>query len=165
MDFIVELPLAGSYDAVLDTMDCITKMAHFPPMTSNITMEQTTQLYYQHVWKLHRVPEDIVSDRSPQFVSHFMRCLSQKLEIQGIGRQPTSHSRVVRWNGLTERWNSICESIATTNRATGTGYRPLQNSYTIICRIHPPESRPSLLTTGTILTVLCPLQYRNLWPL
>ena len=84
LDFIKELPLAGGYDAVLVTIDRFTKMAHFLPMTSNITTEQTAQLYYQHVWKLHGVPEDIVSDRGPHFVSHFMRCLLQKLEIQGI---------------------------------------------------------------------------------
>ena len=99
MDFIVELPLAGGYDAVLVTMDHFTKMAHFLPTTSNITMEQTAQLYYQHVWKLHGVPEDIISDRGPQFTSHFMQCLLQKLEIQGIDRWPTTHSRTVRQNG------------------------------------------------------------------
>jgi len=99
MDSIVELPLAGSYDAVLVTVDCFTKMAHFLPTTSNVTKEQTAQLYYQHVWKLHGVLEDIVSDRGPQFVSHFMRCLLQKPEIWGIGRRPTTHSRMVRQNG------------------------------------------------------------------
>jgi len=83
MDFIIELPLVGSYDAVLVTVDRFTKIAHLLPMTSNVTVEQTVQVYYQHVWKLHGVPEDIVSDRGPQFVSHFMQCLLQKLEIQG----------------------------------------------------------------------------------
>ena len=65
MDFIVELPLADGYDAVLVTVDRFTKMAHFLPTTSKVTVEQTTQLYYQHVWKLHGVPEDIVLDRGP----------------------------------------------------------------------------------------------------
>ena len=105
MDFIVELPLAGGYDAVLVTMDCFTKMAHFLPMTSNVTAEQPMQLYYQHVWKLHGIPEDIVSDRGPQFISHFMQCLLQKPEIWG-NRSMAYHPQS---DGQTERVNQMLE--------------------------------------------------------
>jgi len=107
MDFIIELPLAGSYDAVLVTMDCFMKMAHFLLTTSNVTMEQTGQFYCQHVWKLHGVPEDIVSDRGPQFISHFMQCLLQKLEIQGnrlMAHHPQSDGRTEQVNQTLEQY-------------------------------------------------------------
>ena len=105
MDFIIGLPLVGGYDAVLVTVDCFMKMAHLLPTTSNITAEQTVQLYYQHVWKLHGVPEDIISDRGPQFISHFMRCLLQKLEIWG-NRSMAYHTQS---DGQTERVNQTLE--------------------------------------------------------
>ena len=105
MDFIVELPPAGGYDAILVTVDRFTKMAHFLPTTSNVTAEQTAQLYYQQVWKLHGLPEDIVSDRGSQFVSHFTRCLLQKLDVRG-NRSTAYHPQS---DGQTEQVNQTLE--------------------------------------------------------
>ena len=64
-------------------VDRFMKMAHFIPMTSSVTVEQAAQLYCRHVWKLHGLPVNTVSDRGPQFVSQFTRHVLKRLDIQG----------------------------------------------------------------------------------
>jgi len=105
MDFIVELPPSDGYDAIFVCVDRLTKMAHFVPTTSDVTAEQAAQLYCQHVWKLHGLPVDTVSDRGSQFVSHFTRHLLKRLDIQG-NRSTAYHPQS---DGQTERVNQTLE--------------------------------------------------------
>jgi transposase InsO family protein len=83
MDFIVELLPSEGYDAIFICGDRFMKMAHFIPITSNVTVEQAAQLYCRHVWKLHVLSVDTVSDQGPQFVSRFTQYLLKQLDIQG----------------------------------------------------------------------------------
>src|SRR5271155_4071218 len=66
MDFIVELPPSQGYDAIYVCVDRFTKMAHFIPTNSNVTAEQTADLYLRNVFKNHGLPNDVVSDRGTQ---------------------------------------------------------------------------------------------------
>src|SRR5277367_4340658 len=83
MDFIVELLPSEGYNAIFVCVDRLTKMAHFIPCTSNVTVEQVAQLHCRHVSKHHGLPVDVVSDRGPQFVSHLTRQLLKRLDIHG----------------------------------------------------------------------------------
>jgi len=105
MDFIVELPPSSSYDAIYVCVDRFTKMAHFCPTNSNITAEGTAELYLKHVFKNHRLPDDIVSDRGTQFVSKFTRQLLELLEVKG-NRSTAYHPES---DGQTERTNQTLE--------------------------------------------------------
>jgi hypothetical protein len=105
MDFIVELPLSGEWDAIFVCVDRLTKMAHFIPTTTRITAEGTAQLYYQHVWKHHGLPSNIVSDRGSQFISHFTKYLLRRLDITG-NRSTAYHPQS---DGQTERVNQTLE--------------------------------------------------------
>jgi hypothetical protein len=62
MDFIVELPPLEGFDAIYVCVDRFTKMARFCLTHSNVTAEQTAQLYLRYVFKDHGLPVDIVSD-------------------------------------------------------------------------------------------------------
>jgi transposase InsO family protein len=80
MDFITQLPTTESgHDAILVVVDKLTKMVHLVPTTTRKTAEQTARLYVDNVWKLHGVPQVIVSDRDPQFTSHFTKALCKIL--------------------------------------------------------------------------------------
>jgi len=61
-DFIVKLPLSRGYDSILVVCDRLTKMAHFIPTTEKTTAEGLAVLFQDHVWKLHGLPESIISD-------------------------------------------------------------------------------------------------------
>jgi len=81
-DFITKLPLAQGYNAILVVGDRLTKMAHFIPMTDKTSAEGLARLFRDHVWKLHGLPESIISDRGAQFAANLMRELNQILGIE-----------------------------------------------------------------------------------
>jgi len=81
-DFITKLPLAQSYDSILVVVDRLTKMVHFIPTTEKKSAEGLARLFRDNVWKLHGLPESIISDRGPQFVAGLMKELNKMLGIK-----------------------------------------------------------------------------------
>src|SRR5215475_14004446 len=79
VDFITKLPEAHGFDAVMVTVDMLNKRAHFIPTYTNVTASGSARLYLDNVWKLHGLPEAMVSDRGTQFVAEFMRELYRLL--------------------------------------------------------------------------------------
>jgi hypothetical protein len=71
VDFVVELPNAHGYNAVMNVVDCIGKQAHFIPTNTMINAEGTTRLYLKEIWKHHGLPCSIISDQGSQFVREF----------------------------------------------------------------------------------------------
>jgi len=64
-DFITKLPLAQGYDTILVVVDWLTKMVHFIPTTEKTMAEGLAKLFRDNMWKLHSLPESIISDRGP----------------------------------------------------------------------------------------------------
>ena len=56
-DFIVKLPLAQGYNAILVVCDCLTKIAHFIPTTEKTLVAGLARLFRDNVWKLHGCQE------------------------------------------------------------------------------------------------------------
>jgi len=81
-DFITKLPLAQEYDTILVVCDHFSKMAHFIATTEKTSAEGLTKLFWDHVWKLHGLPESIILDRGVQFAVGIMKELNNLLEIQ-----------------------------------------------------------------------------------
>ena len=76
MDFVVELPPSpGGFNAVLTVVDRLSKMTYFIPTTTNLTAEGAAQLFFENIVCRHGLPENIVSDRDPKFVSVFWETL------------------------------------------------------------------------------------------
>jgi len=81
-DFITKLPLAQGYDSILVVVDQLTKMVHFIPTTEKTSAEGLARLFRDNIWKLHSLPESIISDREPQFVAGLIRKLNEMLGIK-----------------------------------------------------------------------------------
>jgi len=81
-DFITKLPLAQGYDSILVVVDQFTKMAYFVPTTEKTTAKGLARLFRDNVWRLHGLPERIISDRGPQFAVGLMRELNELLGIK-----------------------------------------------------------------------------------
>ena len=81
-DFITKLLLAQGYDSILVVVDRLTKMVHFIPTTEKTSAEELARLFRDNVWKLHRLPKSIISDRGPQFTAEIMQELNRMLEIE-----------------------------------------------------------------------------------
>jgi len=81
-DFITKLPLAQGYDSILVVVDQLTKIVHFIPTTEKTLAEGLTRLFRDNIWKLHGLPESIISDRRPQFAAELIRELNEMLGIK-----------------------------------------------------------------------------------
>jgi len=81
-DFITKLPLAQGYDSILVVVDRLTKMVHFIPTTEKTSAKGLARLFRDNVWKLHGLPESIISDRGPQFAAGLMKELNGMLGIK-----------------------------------------------------------------------------------
>jgi len=104
-DFITKLPLAQGYDAILVVCDRLTKMAHFVLTTEKTSAERLARLFRDHVWKLHGLPESIISDRGAQFAANLMRELNWILGIE----TKLSTAFYPQTDGQTERTNQELE--------------------------------------------------------
>jgi len=62
VDLITELPQSHGYDAIMVVVDCLSKQAHIIPMTSDVTSSGVAWLFRDHIWKLHSLPEEVISD-------------------------------------------------------------------------------------------------------
>jgi hypothetical protein len=105
MDFLTDLPLSSHFDSIFVVKDRFTKMAHFIPCNKSIDADATATLFKSNVFRLHGLPKSIVSDRGPQFVSHFWRRLYDCLGVK-INLSSTHHPQT---DGPTEVVNQVVE--------------------------------------------------------
>ena len=105
VDFIVELPDAHGYDAILVVVDLYGKRAHFIPTHTTCSTMGAANLYRKNVWKLHGLSDAYVSDRGPQFVAEFTRELYRLLHV----KLHTSTAYHPQSDGQTKRVNQELE--------------------------------------------------------
>ena len=84
MDFVTGLPESNGFDAILVVVDRLTKMRHFIPTNTTIGAIGTADLLMRHIYKLHGLPDTIVSDRGPQFAADAQRQICRVLGIQRL---------------------------------------------------------------------------------
>ena len=63
VNFITKLLLVVRKDIILVVCDRLSKMTHFVVTTEGTLAEELAMLFRDNLWKLHRVPESVVSDR------------------------------------------------------------------------------------------------------
>jgi len=57
-------------------------MVYFIPTTEKTSAEGLARLFRDNVWKLHGLPESIISDRGPEFAAGLMQELNEMLGIK-----------------------------------------------------------------------------------
>ena len=105
VDFITKLPVVVRKDAILVVCDRLSKMTHFMATIEGMSVEGLARLFRDNIWKLHGLPESIVSDRGPQFVAELMKELNQMLRIE-TRLSTVFHSQM---DGQTEKMNQELE--------------------------------------------------------
>jgi len=65
VEFIMKLPVVARKDAILVICDRLSKIMYFVATTEGMSAEWLVRLFKNNVWKLHGLPESIVSDRRP----------------------------------------------------------------------------------------------------
>ena len=104
-DFIVGLPEAQGFDALLVVVDRAKKMVHAIPTTYETSALGLAKLYCDNVWRLHGLPDSIISDRGPQFAAELIKELNKLLGIQ----TKLSTAYHPQTDGQTERMNQEIE--------------------------------------------------------
>ncbi len=105
LDFVTALPPSQGHTVVLTVVDRFSKAAHFIPLPKLPSAKETALIVVNHVFRLHGLPMDVISDRGPQFVSRFWREFCRLLGATvslSSGFHPQS-------NGQTERANQDLE--------------------------------------------------------
>jgi len=82
MDFITKLPIVARKDAILVVCNRLSKMMYFAATTERTSVEGLVRLFRDNIWKLHGLPESVVSNRSPQFAAELMKELNKMLGIK-----------------------------------------------------------------------------------
>ena len=73
MDFVEGLPTSRKQhdNYIYVFVDRFSKMCILMPCKKTITAEQTSELYFQHVWVHYGFPTSIVSDMDSRFIGNF----------------------------------------------------------------------------------------------
>ena len=105
VDFIMKLLVSKGHDLILVVYDRFSKMSHFVVTTEKTTAEGLARLFRDNVWKLHGLPESVISDRGPQFVAGMTKELNKMLGIE----TKLSTAYHPETDGQTERTNQELE--------------------------------------------------------
>ena len=82
-------------------------MSHFVAMTEKTMAEGLAKLFRDNVWKLHELPESVISDRGLQFAARLMRELNKMLGIEtklSMAYHPETDEQIERINQELEQY-------------------------------------------------------------
>jgi len=96
-------------------------MTHFIPCNKTNDTTHIAELYFKEVMRLHGIPQSIVSDRDPKFLSHFWVTLWKKVATK-LKYSTTCHPQ-----------------IKVTNRSLGTLLRALIKPQSKACDLLLPD--------------------------
>lgn len=106
MDFIEGLPKSKGCDTILVVVDKFTKYAHFLPLAHPYTTFSIAQLFHNQVYKLHGLPQVIISDRDRVFTSTLWKELF-RLSDTTLNMSSSYHPQT---DGQTEHLNQCLET-------------------------------------------------------
>ncbi len=106
IDMIGELPDSKGYNAALVVVDHLSKWIHAIPTVTSLDSARVARLFLEHVWHHHGLPEEVISDQGPAFISNFSCDLTTLL---GVKLTPST-SYHPQTNGQTECVNQEIEA-------------------------------------------------------
>ena len=88
IDFMTDLPPSEGFDSVIVMVNHgLSKGVILTPcQKKGLTAEHTVRLYVDNVYSRFGLPDQMISDRGPQFDSEFWKELCSALQIKQIGR-------------------------------------------------------------------------------
>ena len=105
VDFVGPLPESGNrdgvYDSIMVVICLLTSMVHLIPSRINYNASQLAKLMFEHMYKMHCLPKNIISDHDILFTSIFWSQLN-KLISTNLCMSSAYHPQS---DGATERAN------------------------------------------------------------
>src|SRR5258707_10135054 len=106
IDMIGELTDSKGYNAALVVVDHLSKRIHATPTVTSLDSAGVARLFLEHIWHHHGLPEEVISNRGPAFISNFSRNLTTLL---GVKLTPST-SYHPQTDGQTEHVNQEIEA-------------------------------------------------------
>ena len=72
---MTELPKSNEFTAIIVFVDKLTKMVHLAGCKKEVTTIEYAQIFVDNVFRLHGLPQVIISDRDPHFIGKLWRSL------------------------------------------------------------------------------------------
>ena len=106
VDFVGPLPTSDRFNMIIVVVDQLTKMRHYIPCKakeadSGTSAPAMARLFLDHIFRLHGLPNTIVSDRGSQIISAFCEHLTSSLGI----KRKLSTAYYPQTDGRTKRAN------------------------------------------------------------
>ncbi|GJU03261.1 ty3-gypsy retrotransposon protein [Tanacetum coccineum] len=79
MDFITHLPPSNGKTVIWVIVDRLSKFAHFLSLPTNFIAASLASIFLHEIYRLHGLPNSIVTDRDPLFLSRFWKELFAQL--------------------------------------------------------------------------------------
>jgi hypothetical protein len=163
MDFVVGLPpvpyRGDVVDSCLTVTDMLGKMVHVFPVPSTATALQIADVFRDGVYRLHGLPEAIVSDRDPKFTSKMWSALFRRKFGTNLKLSTSAHPET---DGASEATNKTVGTILrifaednpddwasrtadvefaiNSSTSTATGLSPFEVSYGYLPTVWPTTS-------------------------
>lgn len=107
MDFIVNLPMCGEYNAIFVVVDRLMKHANFIPTSTGLSAQDFGSLFVRWIVCRFGIPEDVICDRDPRWTSDFWKAVAKELKSKML----FSSSRHPQTDGQTEIVNKQVEKM------------------------------------------------------
>lgn len=99
VNFVTDLPISEGNTCILVAIDRFSKACKLIPLKSLPTAFVTAELLMEHVFRNFGIPEDIVSERGPQFISQVWQAFFTLMNVT-VSLSSGYHPQT---NGQTER--------------------------------------------------------------
>ncbi len=106
LDFVSGLPPSRGNTVILTVVDRFSKTAHFVPLPKLPSAKETAQVVVDHIFQIHGLPVDVVSDRGPKFISRFWKEFCRQIGAStslSSGFHPQTNGQSERANQDLER--------------------------------------------------------------
>ncbi len=115
IDFITDLPKSNRHTTIITVIDRFSKACLLIPLPKLPTALETAEHLCNQVFRFYGLPEDIVSDRGPQFTSQLWAAFFKALEVNvslTSGYHPQSNGQEERLNQELVRFlRSYCNQL------------------------------------------------------
>uniref|UniRef100_A0A8C6W051 Gypsy retrotransposon integrase-like protein 1 n=1 Tax=Nothobranchius furzeri TaxID=105023 RepID=A0A8C6W051_NOTFU len=107
LDFVTGLPMSKGFSVILTIVNRFSKACHLVPLKSLPSSNKTANLLIKHLFRLHGLPSEILSNRGPQFISRVWTDFANRLGAK-VCLTSSFHPQT---NGQVESMNQELEAM------------------------------------------------------